>query len=48
MKNLSILIKSKNSDDNIVCYAINNKSTRRSRTLLVGNLETYQYKKHRF
>ena len=38
MKNLSILIKSKISDDKYFFHAINNKSARGSLTLLVGNL----------
>ena len=38
MKNLSILIKSKISDDKNFFYAIYIKSTRGSLTLLVGNL----------
>ena len=37
MKNLSILIKSKISDDKYFFHAINNKSTRGSLTLLEGN-----------
>ena len=37
MKNLSILIKSKISDDKYFFHAINNKSTKGSLTLLVGN-----------
>ena len=38
MKNLSILIKSEISDEKYFFHAINNKSTRGSFTLLVGNL----------
>ena len=38
MKNISILIKSKISDDKDFFHAINNKSTRGFLTLLVGYL----------